>query len=279
MTAVPALVTGGLVALAVLAAAPPRPVVAGLVAVLPRGGRGTHGPLAGRRSARPLALVPATTAVVVLGALVVVAPALVVPVVAGAVVVAGAAALVAGRRRHRAATATEAAVLGCCDLVAAELAAGRPPLLALRSVAREWPPAAAVVVAHDVGTDPAAAWRRLARAPGAGDLVLLAAAWQVSGASGAGLAATTARVAQLARARAATRRLVASELSSARSTARLVAALPVVALLLGSGLGDPWSFLLGTPAGQGCLLGGLGLGAAGLAWLERIAAGVLRDAS
>ncbi len=51
----------------------------------------------------------------------------------------------------------------------------------------------------------------------------------------------------------------------------------MVALAIGAGSGgDPVGFLLGTPVGLACLAGGLLLGFAGLAWIERIAAGVGR---
>jgi len=65
---------------------------------------------------------------------------------------------------------------------------------------------------------------------------------------------------------------VEGEVSAARATARLVAALPVVVLSAGQGLGTrPWEFLLARPAGVVCLGAGLALLLGGLAWIERIA--------
>ncbi len=175
------------------------------------------------------------------------------------------------RRRRRA--ADQSAVLEVCDLLAAELAAGQPPGAALAVAAQRWPPLRPVVDAHHLGADVPGELRRLATSrPGAGDLVWVAGAWQVAHRSGHGLAAALERTAAGLRARRRTRRLVHSELASARATARLVACLPLVVLLMGSGAGsDPWSFLLGTPVGWVCLLAGLALIAVGLWWIERLA--------
>jgi tight adherence protein B len=164
-------------------------------------------------------------------------------------------------------------VLECCDLLASELAAGQAPGSALARAAETWPVLAPVWQSHAYGGDVPSALRRAGTEPGAEGLELVAAAWHVSHRTGQGLADALARVAQALREARATDRVVRGELASARATARLVAALPVVALMIGSGSGgDPVGFLLGTPMGIACLAGGLGLGLAGLAWIERIAA-------
>lgn len=195
--------------------------------------------------------------------------------VLGGALLAGAA-LWRRRAAARAAREVSARVLETCVLLAGELRAGRTAGDALAVAAREWPPLGLAAEAFALGADVPQAIRRLAAEPGAGALSVLAAAWQVAHRSGQGLAETVAAVADQLRADRATQRVVESELASARATARLVAGLPVAALVLGSGLGgDPWHFLLATAPGLACLAGGLGLLLAGLGWIERIAGGVL----
>lgn len=174
---------------------------------------------------------------------------------------------------RRSTAADQAAVLEVCDLLAADLAAGRPPEAALSAAAERWSPLSQVVDALRLGADVPEAMRRVAaERRGAADLRWVAAAWQVSQHSGHGLAAALERAARGLRARRRTRRLVDSELASARATARLVACLPLAVLLMGSGAGsDPWTFLLGTPVGWACVAAGSGLVVAGLWWIERLA--------
>lgn len=173
--------------------------------------------------------------------------------------------------------ATAAAIGEACDALAADLWSGRPPVQALASASELWAPLARAVEAHDLGGDVPESLRELAANPGAADLRLLAAAWQVAHRSGHGLADGVGRVAADIDARRRSRRVVDSELASARATARLLAGLPVVALLMGAGSGaDPLAFLLTTPVGWAAAAGGLLLIAAGLAWIEALARGASR---
>lgn len=229
-------------------------------------------PLAARRSPTEWRLLP----VVAFGAAVVTGPVAGVALVVALVIGLGGLALWRLRGRRREAGATSDRVLETCELLAAEVSAGQPPGHALARAATAWPLLAPAAEAATLGGDLPRTLRELAQRPGAAELRLVGAAWEVAHRSGSGLAGALDRVSASVRADHATRRVVESELASARATARLVAALPVVVLLLGAGADtSPWTFLLATPIGWVCLTGGLVLGLAGLWWIERIAAGVV----
>ncbi|WP_134741079.1 type II secretion system protein [Nocardioides sp. 503] len=187
--------------------------------------------------------------------------------------------LLRARRDRVTARATSHRVLELCEHLSSDLGVGQPPGAVLVRAAEEWPVVAPVAEAHRIGSDVPAAWRELAGLRGADDLRLVAAAWQLTHRTGAGLADAVDRVARGLRAAQTTRRIVDGELASARATARLVAGLPLLALAMGSGAGgDPWGFLLGRPLGLACLTAGLALGFAGLWWIEAIARDVERTA-
>ena len=188
----------------------------------------------------------------------------------------GCALLVRRSRLARAAELRQARVVEVCEGLVGELRAGQPLVTALEHCVEVWPAFDPVAGAARLGADVPASLRRLAALPGAEGLREIAAAWQVSEQSGAGLATALGQVAGTARERRATRHLVQGELASAQATARLVALLPLASLGMSAGIGgDPWHFLLGTPVGLTCLGVGAGLAFVGLWWIDRIAVGVL----
>ena len=198
----------------------------------------------------------------------------------GLIVVAAAVAtglLMRQTRRAKAAERRQERVVEVCEALVGELRAGQPLVTALEHCAQVWPEFEPVVAAGRLGADVPAALRRLGALPGAEGLREVAAAWQVSQRSGAGLATALAQVAGTARQQQSTRHLVQGELASAQATARLVAVLPVASMAMSAGIGgEPWGFLLDTPAGLACLGLGVLLAFAGLLWIDRIASAVLR---
>lgn len=185
--------------------------------------------------------------------------------------------LVKRHRQAKAAARVAARVAETADLVAAELGVGVPPGQALVNACESWPVLAPVVEAERLGADVPTAWREVSTLRGAHQLQQVGAAWEVAARTGGGLADAMTRVAEAVRADRVTARTIASELASARATARLIAVLPVAALVMGTSQdSQPFVFLVTEPLGLTCLAGGLACGLAGLWWIERIAAGVER---
>ncbi|MFE9765071.1 type II secretion system F family protein [Streptomyces sp. NPDC005808] len=172
------------------------------------------------------------------------------------------------------------AVIGLCGAIAGEVRAGRQPAEALLRAARESAglgeaqAQAVVLAAARFGGDVPGALTDAARQPGADGLVGLAACWRVAVDRGAGLAAGLDRLEGALRADRDQRADLRAQLAGSRSTAVMLAGLPVLGLLLGTALGaDPLHVLLHTGAGLACLLIGGVLEGVGLWWALRIVRG------
>ncbi|MFJ2028327.1 type II secretion system F family protein [Streptosporangium sp. NPDC087985] len=174
------------------------------------------------------------------------------------------------------AAAWRAGSIELCQGLAAELTAGRTAGEALaRAVsAADFPDPVVlrplIAAARDGGDVPAAL---LAAAPEQGGEAFrrLAACWQVSVTVGAALSVLVDRLAGSLREAQAHRQDVAGQLAGPRATARLLAGLPVLGLLMAAGLGmRPLHFLFGSPAGVACLALGLALDGCGLWWTNRL---------
>jgi tight adherence protein B len=189
--------------------------------------------------------------------------------VAAVAVVATVAAIVRDAVRHRR-RVRDAADLGTAlGLLVAELEAGARPSAAL-AAAREGG------VAHRMIFERAAA--RAERGDDAAIELLAAAptrvigcAWRLGEQSGAPLAGVLARVAADVAAAADQRRASAVALAGPRSSAVMLAGLPILGLGLGSAMGAaPVPFLITTGAGRVLCCVGVLLDVAGIAWMRRI---------
>ncbi|WP_018547954.1 type II secretion system F family protein [Streptomyces sp. LaPpAH-108] len=202
----------------------------------------------------------------------------VIPVVAGAVGVPLLRRLRIAGQARRAEERRAEAVIALCGALAGEVRAGRQPGEALLRAERDCgglgEAQAAVIAAARFGGDVPGALALAARRPGAEGLLGLAACWRVAVDQGAGLADGLDRLDGALRAERDQRADLRAQLSGARATALLLAALPVLGLLLGAAMGaHPLRVLLHTGAGLGCLAAGAVFEAAGVWWSHRIVRG------
>ena len=175
-------------------------------------------------------------------------------------------------RRRRVAAETAAEVVRAGEGLAGLLRTGAIPATALSALAADHPVLQEAAAAQAVGGDAAVALRRCAAGPGRAGLADLAAAWEVSARTGASLGAAVEAISDELARRQEIESTVSVELAASRAAGRLMAALPVAGLLLGSALGgDPVGFLLTSPPGWLCLVLAAALAAAGLVWTDRLA--------
>ncbi|MGP9019507.1 type II secretion system F family protein [Streptomyces sp. BR1] len=199
----------------------------------------------------------------------------VLPLAAGVVAVPLVGRWLRARERERAKWRRGDEVVAWCGVVAGELRAGRQPGQALAVAARDTQALgeaeAQVLAAARFGGDVALELRVAAREPGAEGLAGVAACWQVAVDGGTGLAAGLERLEAALRADREQQEELRAQLTGPRTTAVLLALLPVLGLLLGTAMGaSPLRVLLHTPAGFGCLVVAGALEFAGLCWTARI---------
>lgn len=176
------------------------------------------------------------------------------------------------RRREM---AERARVVEFASALAAEVRSGRAPRAAVVAALDGAPSGAwgePVRTAAAGDGDVGAALAAGAAEPGAAELRDVAACWQVAERTGAGLGGALAEVATAAGERSAHRARVHAQSAGVRTTGWILAALPLVGMGLAAAAGArPWRVLLATPSGFALLVLGLGLDAAGVLWLHRMA--------
>jgi tight adherence protein B len=205
----------------------------------------------------------------------------------GAAIAAGAVAATAEARRRRRLRqrrrATEAVALqGALDVLVGELRVGAHPVAAFEAAATDVDAVVAtsmrtVAARARMGADVAEGLRSVAcRSALPAHWERLAVCWQLAHTHGLAIATLmyTAQSDIVARERFSAQ--VAAGMAGARTTAAVLAGLPVLGIGLGQAIGaDPLRFLL-SGGGQWLLAVGAGLSCAGLAWSDRITGRVVR---
>lgn len=225
---------------------------------------------------RRLPIGPAVHAVGALGGLLLAGPAGAVCGLAGVAVV---------RRRRARARAERLGAVAAGELAGAlaritdELRTGAHPAAALSGVAHDGPLARELLAPAEAAARlgepvPAALRRSVGHRTGAAtapDLARVAAAWELADRHGAPLADLLAGTLDDIRWRLAHGSRVRAQLAGPRATAGVLTALPLFGIGLGQLMGtDPVGVLRDGLLGQGLLVAGCGLTAAGVLWSERI---------
>jgi tight adherence protein B len=182
---------------------------------------------------------------------------------------------VAARRRARGRARELAALLDAVAVMAAELRAGAHPSLAAKAAgtgtARVHRLLRSAAAAARLGAQvPALLRRHAVDEPAiAAELSRLAGAWTLADRHGIALAELMDAVRTDLDARVRHAGQVEAQLAGPRATAAVLAGLPVIAILLGEGIGaHPWRVLAGTPVGQVLLVVGVGLSCVGTLWSD-----------
>lgn len=171
-------------------------------------------------------------------------------------------------------------VLSFVEALTAEAQAGRPSAAAVAEAARPLlgdPIFQQVAATVDLGGDPVDALVVASRQPKAEALWAVVVTLRAAATSGAAMSTALRTVASGVREDLELQREIDGQLAAPRATARLLVGLPVLVWLMGTALGaEPLRVLLTTPYGLGCLVVGAALEAAGLHWVDRMAAAAAR---
>jgi tight adherence protein B len=166
-------------------------------------------------------------------------------------------------------------VIAAFTALASELRAGHPFEVALQHAGGDpcvWPTA---IAAARFGADITQALRIDAKTHPA--ITALAACWQVGSVSGSGLARTVEELARSGRESEDTRAQLDAHLASARSSMRVLAALPFLGIAMGTILGaTPITWFGTSPFGFAAMCSGLILTGIGLWWSRKITRSVER---
>lgn len=188
----------------------------------------------------------------------------------------GVAAWWAGRRAH---ARDLESLPDAVDALASALRSGQAPGLALAATSSVAPPGLAAQLraaaeATGRGVPLADAVDRWAATSDLDGVALVAAAVSVTARAGGEVGRSLASVADTLRERRALRREVRALSAQARLSATVLALAPLGFAVVSVGI-DPASarFLLGTPLGIACLVGGATLDTAGWVWMRRITDG------